>query len=232
MGQLALGIQRVEAAAMTSHRSRREIRAAFAAEAANAAEKIVKSAGLTAETAAQIPAIGSCVMDYKRQPQSKNQLVNQSAAAIIAASSIPGELLLPYQKRWIADRGQKSQIAEKSRQAGLTWAEAARALNGSMSTAAGGCDNLCRHHQRYGPRVYRGLFDNGPKAYDFYRQQDWRKCWPNEDKDILVYVINFASGFNQGPQLEPQQPAGMQNNVVIDGAFHKDLAAILKANNA
>lgn len=54
LGQLALVIQRVEQAAMTSHKVEKEIRAAFAAEAANAAEKIVKSAGLTAETAAQI----------------------------------------------------------------------------------------------------------------------------------------------------------------------------------
>lgn len=54
LGQLALVIQRVEAAAMTSHKVEKEIRAAFAAEAATAAEKIVKQAGLTAETAAQI----------------------------------------------------------------------------------------------------------------------------------------------------------------------------------
>ncbi len=54
LGQLALVIQRVEQAAMTSHKVEKEIRAAFAAEAATAAEKIVKQAGLTAETAAQI----------------------------------------------------------------------------------------------------------------------------------------------------------------------------------
>lgn len=54
LGQLALVIQRVEQAAMTSHKVEKEIRAAFAAEAATAAEKIVKQAGITAETAAQI----------------------------------------------------------------------------------------------------------------------------------------------------------------------------------
>lgn len=54
LGQLALVIQRVEQAAMTSHKVEKEIRTAFAAEAANAAEKIVKQAGLTAETAAKI----------------------------------------------------------------------------------------------------------------------------------------------------------------------------------
>ncbi|MEN3760259.1 DUF3486 family protein [Aeromonas veronii] len=54
LGQLALVIQRVEQAAMTSHKVEKEIRAAFAAEAATAAEKIVTQAGVSAETAADI----------------------------------------------------------------------------------------------------------------------------------------------------------------------------------
>ena len=54
LGQLALVIQRVEQAAMTSHKVEKEIRAAFAAEVADKAEKIVKQAGLTGETAADI----------------------------------------------------------------------------------------------------------------------------------------------------------------------------------
>lgn len=54
LGQLALVIQRVEQAAMTSHKVEKEIRAAFAAEVADKAETIVKQAGLTAETAADI----------------------------------------------------------------------------------------------------------------------------------------------------------------------------------
>ncbi len=54
LGQLALVIQRVEMAAMTSHKVEKEIRAAFAAEVATQTEKIVKSAGLSAETAADI----------------------------------------------------------------------------------------------------------------------------------------------------------------------------------
>lgn len=54
LGQLALVIQRVEAAAATSLKVEKEIRSAFAAEVAAKTEKIVKSAGLTAETAADI----------------------------------------------------------------------------------------------------------------------------------------------------------------------------------
>ena len=42
-----LAVQRLESAAMASHKREKEIRQAFAAEAANAAEKVAASAGLT-----------------------------------------------------------------------------------------------------------------------------------------------------------------------------------------
>jgi len=54
LGQLALVIQRVEQAAMTSQKVEKEIRSAFAAEVAAKTEKIVRQAGLTAETVADI----------------------------------------------------------------------------------------------------------------------------------------------------------------------------------
>lgn len=54
LGQLALVAQRLEAAAMTSHKREQEIRKAFAEEAAETAEKITKQAGVSAETAADI----------------------------------------------------------------------------------------------------------------------------------------------------------------------------------
>lgn len=54
LGQLALVVQRIEAAAMSSHKVEKEIRAAALEEAAAAAEKISNKAGLTAETAAAI----------------------------------------------------------------------------------------------------------------------------------------------------------------------------------
>ena len=53
-------------------------------------------------------------------------LTSQSAAAILSGEFDKSQLLLPYQKRWIADSSQLK-IAEKSRRTGLTWAEAADA---------------------------------------------------------------------------------------------------------
>ena len=43
----------------------------------------------------------------------ENQLRNQSEAAIIGGQFDPNEVLLPYQKRWIADESQLK-IAEKA----------------------------------------------------------------------------------------------------------------------
>lgn len=54
LGQLALVVQRIELAANSTIKREKEIRAAFAAEAAEQAEKIVKQAGITAATAQEI----------------------------------------------------------------------------------------------------------------------------------------------------------------------------------
>ncbi|EHA6962529.1 hypothetical protein JMC51_005089, partial [Vibrio parahaemolyticus] len=48
------------------------------------------------------------------------------------------DVLLPYQKRWIADES-PLKLAEKSRRTGITWAEAAdAALTASKARSAGG----------------------------------------------------------------------------------------------
>ncbi|QJT14988.1 DUF3486 family protein [Aeromonas sp. 2692-1] len=52
--QLALAYQRISQSSILNQRLEKEIRAAFAAEAATAAEKIVTQAGVSAETAADI----------------------------------------------------------------------------------------------------------------------------------------------------------------------------------
>lgn len=170
----------------------------------------------------------------KHLTDTENQLRNQSAAAIIGGQFDPNEVLLPYQKRWIADQA-KIKIAEKSRRTGLTWAEAAdAALNGSMSVAAGGCDTFYVGTTKDMAREFIEAASMWAKAYDFAASEIGEEVLENEDKDILVYVINFASGFKiKALSSNPSNLRGMQGNVVIDeGAFHKDLAAILKAANA
>lgn len=161
----------------------------------------------------------------------ENQLRNQSAAAIIGGQFDPTAVLLPYQKRWIADESQLK-IAEKSRRTGLTWAEAADAsLTGSMSVAAGGCDTFYVGTTKDMAREFIDACAMWARAYNCAASEVSEEALVDEDKDILVYVINFASGFKiKALSSNPSNLRGMQGNVVIDeGAFHKDLAAILKA---
>jgi hypothetical protein len=54
LNQMALLCQRIEAAAMASHKREKEIRQSFASEAAAAAEKVATQAGLTAEGVAAL----------------------------------------------------------------------------------------------------------------------------------------------------------------------------------
>lgn len=161
----------------------------------------------------------------------ENQLRNQSAAAIIGGQFDPNEVLLPYQKRWIADKSDLK-IAEKSRRTGLTWAEAAdAALNGSMAASAGGCDTFYVGTTKDMAREFIDACAMWAKAYDFAASEVGEEVLVDEDKDILVYVINFASGFKiKALSSNPANLRGMQGNVVIDeGGIQKDLAALLKA---
>lgn len=161
----------------------------------------------------------------------ENQLRNQSAAAIIGGQFNPDEVLLPYQKRWIADTS-PIKFAEKSRRTGLTWAEAAdAALTGSMSAAAGGSDTFYVGTTKDMAREFIDACAMWARAYNCAASEVSEEALADEDKDILVYVINFASGFKiKALSSNPSNLRGMQGNVVIDeAAFHKDLAAILKA---
>lgn len=56
LNQLALVVQRIEQASMTSHKVEKEIRTAFAQEAADKAESVAKKAGLTADTVKMLKA--------------------------------------------------------------------------------------------------------------------------------------------------------------------------------
>ncbi|EJG1803519.1 DUF3486 family protein [Vibrio parahaemolyticus] len=56
LNQLALVVQRIEQASMTSHKVEKEIRAAYAAEAAEKTEAVARKAGLTADTVKMLKA--------------------------------------------------------------------------------------------------------------------------------------------------------------------------------
>lgn len=137
-------------------------------------------------------------------------------------------VLLPYQQQWIADTAQVK-VCEKSRRVGLSWGEAA---NSALEAAKqGGQDTW-----------YLGYSQD--MAQEFIRDCAWwaghyqiaaeameQIVVEDEDRDILAYRINFASG-NRITALSssPRNLRGKQGRVVIDeAAFHPDLPDLLKS---
>ncbi|MCJ8272922.1 MAG: hypothetical protein MJK04_26430 [Psychrosphaera sp.] len=145
------------------------------------------------------------------------------------------EILLPYQKAWIADES-PLKIAEKSRRTGITWAEAADAtLTASATKSAGG-----RHHFYVGStkemaREFIDAVAMWAKAFNKAAGQIQEDVFIGDgDKEILTFVIYFASGYKvQALSSNPSNLRGMQGNVTIDeAAFHDRLAEVLKAGLA
>ncbi|WP_084703369.1 terminase large subunit domain-containing protein [Necropsobacter rosorum] len=145
----------------------------------------------------------------------------------------PLELLLGYQKRWIADESQLK-IAEKTRRCGLTWAEASdNSLAASTKRRDGGDNVFYVGSNKEMAREYIDAAAMWSKAFNYAASETQEEVLTDEKegKDILTFVIHFASGFKiKALSSRPSNLRGMQGIVVIDeAAFHDDLAALLKA---
>jgi phage FluMu gp28-like protein len=137
-------------------------------------------------------------------------------------------VLLPYQRRWIADQAQVK-VCEKSRRVGLTWTEAADA---ALSAAS----------QRGLDTWYIGY--NKDMALEFvWTAAEWARRFNraareveeiavnDENRDILAYRVRFASGHKiVALSSRPSNLRGKDGRAVIDeAAFHDDLPGLLKA---
>ncbi|MCW9698191.1 MULTISPECIES: terminase large subunit domain-containing protein [Pasteurellaceae] len=145
----------------------------------------------------------------------------------------PKELLLFYQKKWIADDS-PLKIAEKTRRCGLTWAEAAdNALVSSTMRRDGGDNVFYVGSNKEMAREYIDAAAMWSKAFNYAASDTQEEVLTDEKegKDILTFVIHFASGFKiKALSSRPSNLRGMQGVVVIDeAAFHDDLAALIKA---
>lgn len=141
------------------------------------------------------------------------------------------EVLLGYQKRWIADDS-PLKIAEKSRRTGLTWAEAAdAALSAGLSRNQGGTNHFYVGSNKEMAREFIEAVAMWAKAFDRAAGEIQEEVIKDDDKDILTFVVYFASGFKvQALSSNPSNLRGMQGNVTIDeAAFHERLAEVLKA---
>lgn len=144
------------------------------------------------------------------------------------------QVLLAYQKDWIADESDLK-IAEKSRRTGITWAEAADAtLCASTARSHGGCNHFYVGSNKEMAREFIEAAAMWARAFDKAAsgiQEDVFIDDGQDGKEILTFVIYFASGFKiQALSSNPSNLRGMQGNVTIDeAAFHDRLAELLKA---
>ncbi|MGC1676832.1 MAG: hypothetical protein WA740_04795, partial [Candidatus Binataceae bacterium] len=139
-------------------------------------------------------------------------------------------ILLPYQRRWIADRAHVK-VAEKSRRIGLTWTEAADRALGAAVAGRGGMDGWYIGYNKdmalefvETAAMWARRFDKAARAIEEIAVTD-------ESRDILAYRIRFASGHKiVALSSRPSNLRGKQGCAVIDeAAFHDDLAGLLKA---
>lgn len=143
-------------------------------------------------------------------------------------------VLIPYQKRWIADEAQVK-IAEKSRRTGLTWAEAADAvLTAGANKASGGTNHFYVGSNKEMAREFIDAAAMWARAFNRVAGEVQEEIFLDDDgdKEILTFVVYFPnSGFKiQALSSRPSNLRGMQGNVTIDeAAFHEHLAEVLKA---
>jgi predicted phage terminase large subunit-like protein len=137
-------------------------------------------------------------------------------------------MLLPYQRRWVADQSQLK-ICEKSRRIGISWADASdSALEAARSL---GCDTYYVGYNREMAVQYIEDVAYWAKAYQLACGDIEEDVIEEEDKDILTYTIRFSSGHKvQALSSRPSNIRSKKGRLKIDeAAFHEDLPELLKA---
>jgi len=140
-------------------------------------------------------------------------------------------VLLPYQQAWVADQS-PVKVGEKSRRVGFSWAEAGDdALTAGSMPGAGGMDCwYVGYNQDMAKEFIRDVAD-WARQYNLVAGEVQEEYLKDEDKDILTFVVRFASGYRvTALSSRPSNLRGKQGVVVIDeAAFHDQLDELLKA---
>ena len=100
-------------------------------------------------------------------------------------------VLLPFQRRWIADHAEVK-VGEKSRRVGLTWTEAADAAFSAAAASRHG-HLVHRLQQGHGAGV-RGDGGGVGAAVQQAARAIEEIAVDDEPRDILAYRVRFASG--------------------------------------
>ncbi len=148
--------------------------------------------------------------------------------AFAQSRELSSPILLPYQQRWISDRS-PVKVAEKSRQIGFSWCEAADCA--LTAAASGGMDCWIVSVNEDSAREFIGDVGYWARIYQLSAEKMQQVALRDESKDILSFRINFASG-NRVTALSsrPSNLRGKRGKVAIDEfAFHDNPAELMKA---
>lgn len=139
-----------------------------------------------------------------------------------------GDVLLPYQVRWLADEA-PVKVAEKSRRVGLTWTEAA--ASALAASAQQGMDTWYLGYNRDMAQEFIETAAAWTRQFNKAAKEIEEIAVDDERRDILGYRIRYSSGHKiVALSSRPSNLRGKQGRAVIDeAAFHDDLKGLLKA---
>jgi len=141
------------------------------------------------------------------------------------------DVLLPYQKKWIAD-GAKVKVWEKSRRIGASYVEAlASVLEAAKKKEAGGQSTYYLSYSKEMTQQFARDCAFWAKHIHAAANEMEEIALNDEDKDITVYRIRFASGFEiWGLPSTARSLRSKQGRVIIDeAAFVDDMNELVKA---
>ena len=141
------------------------------------------------------------------------------------------KILLPYQRRWVGDTS-RVRVWEKSRRIGASYCEAFQSVMGAAkSREAGGQDTFYLSYNKEMTQTFIRDCAFWAKALNVLADEAEEVVLRDEDRDITVYRIRFASGFNVwGLPSEARSLRSKQGRVIIDeAAFVDDLPELMKA---
>ena len=110
------------------------------------------------------------------------------------------DFFLPYQSRWIEDRS-RLKIIEKSRQIGITFADAFDSVCKAADTRAGN-DVWVTSRDEGTARLYIQHCKRWARFLDVLAQ-DLGQVIIDKEKDITAHVLKFASGWSTRKIADP-----------------------------
>ena len=142
----------------------------------------------------------------------------------------PLSILLPYQRRWLADQSQVK-VSEKSRRIGITWTEAADRALGAATGGRAGIDGWYIGYNKDMALEFVEAAARWARRFNRAAEAVEEIVLADERADILAYRIRFASGHKiVALSSRPSNLRGKDGCAVIDeAAFHEDLPGLLKA---